>query len=1050
MSKPQLNDQNKRGPIAWMSHNPVAANLIMFVLLLGGIVFIFNSKQEIFPEFDIDLVSTNIMYPGASPEEVENGIVLVVEEAIRGVDGIEEVTSTAGENYAHVMAEVLITADVQQVYQDIKSAVDRITTLPEDAERPEISIISLKNRVLDVIVSGDVTEKQLRETTEQIRYKLLESPGITQVELGWTKPLEIAIEIPQDTLRSYNLTLDQVAARIKQSAIELPGGSIKTAAGEILLRMDERRDYGSEFHEIPIITTPNGTILKLKDIAIIKDEFSDIDQTFILDGNPALAITVYRVGNETPIGISDAVKTQIVEIEKTLPVGMNLSITEDMSVILKQRINLLLRNACIGLALVFGLLGLFLEVRLAFWVMMGIPISFLGSFLFLPAGDISINMISLFAFIIALGIVVDDAIVVGESVYEYHQQGLPFQDAAIKGARDIAVPITFSVLTNIVAFIPMALVPGPMGKMFRVIPFVVISVFAISLFESLYILPAHLAHQREGARTRFGKKFHALQQSFSHAFVRTVKTVYHPFIKLCLNTRYIILAISIATLFILFGVIGSKRVAITFMPRVESDVAQAVAVLPYGSPIESSEVILDQIVQAANDIVNENGAEQLLVGSRAMIANANEITVIIELTDADTRPITTEKFTELWRQRVGTIPGLESLTFAFDLRGPGAGKSLSVQLSHSNLEILRKASAELAQAIEEFPVASGINDGFLPGKSQLSFTMTPQGQAVGLTSSNVARQVRNAFYGSEVLRQQRGRNEIKVMVRLPESERISITRLDSLLLRTPQGNEIPLQEAVNISTSRAYTTIDRKDGHRIITVTSNVSPDSETSKIIDSLLETTLPSLTQHYPGLTYSFDGREQDRQESMQALGLGFILAVFCIYALLAIPFKSYLQPLIIMAAIPFGIVGAVIGHIIMSYDLSLMSMMGIVALSGVVVNDSLVLIHTANQLHKQGYSAYDAVCYAGIRRFRPILLTTLTTFFGLAPMIFETSIQAKFLIPMAISLGFGILFATLISLILVPCLFLIIEDLKDLFLGKPVGELHDETKLEELLAN
>ncbi|QQE13174.1 efflux RND transporter permease subunit [Planctomycetota bacterium] len=1048
MKKPKLHDSERRGPIAWMSTNPVAANLIMVVLLIGGIVFMLNSKQEIFPEFELDYISVTIAYPGASPEEVENGIVLVVEEAIRGVDGIKEVNSYANEGSARVQAEVLTSANKQQVYQDIKAAVDRVTTLPEEAEKPVISIIARRNRVLDVVVSGNVSDTILRDTAETVRYRLLESNTITQVEMNWIKDHEIRIEIPNDTLRSYNLTLSQIASRIRNSAIELPGGSIKTSSGEILLRMDERRDYGTEFLDIPIITTPNGSILKLRDIATIYDDFEDTDIQFLNNGVPSIGITVNRVGDESPLAVSAATYERIDAIRAYLPEGIEITVSEDDSIILKQRINLLLRNAFIGLALVFGLLGIFLEIRLAFWVMMGIPISFLGTFLFLPAGDISINMISLFAFIIALGIVVDDAIVVGESVYEYHQQGMSFKDAAIKGAKDIAIPITFSVLTNIVAFIPMALVPGPMGKIFRVIPFVVISTFAISLFESLFILPAHLAHQKE-KQSRFGKPIHNMQQAFSHAFVKAVKTTYQPFVKLCLNNRYVILSIGTATLLVLFGYIGSGRIAMTFMPRVESDVSQAVAVLPYGSPFESSQKISEKIVEAASKVADKNGGEKLFERSHAMINN-NTVTVTAILTDADTRPISTEEYTKLWRKQVGQIPGLDSLSFAFDLRGPGSGKSLTVKLSHTDLDVLEKACAKLAAEIEKFPVASGVSDGFQEGKSQLSFTMTPQGRAAGLTSADVARQVRNNFYGAEAIRQQRGRNEIKIMVRLPESERISIHQLDNLLLRTPAGYDIPLKEAVSVETSRAYTSIDRRDGHRMIKVTANVTPDAETQKIITSLTEKTLPDLAHEFPGLNYSFGGREQDRQDSMKALMLGFVLAVFAIYALLAIPFKSYLQPAIIMAAIPFGIVGAIIGHIIMGYNLSIMSMMGIVALSGVVVNDSLVLIDYANKLHREGYSVLDAVTFAGVRRFRPIMLTTLTTFFGLAPMIFETSIQAKFLIPMAISLGFGILFATLISLVLVPCLYVIIEDLKNIFLGCPIERSHDEDALEELLAN
>ncbi|WP_432798998.1 efflux RND transporter permease subunit [Poriferisphaera sp. WC338] len=1056
MKTPTLKPEERRGPIAWMAGNSVAANLIMVVLLIGGALFAFTANQEVFPEFELDVVNVSVAYPGASPEEVENGIVLAIEESIRGISDIKEVTSSAREGAGSVSAELITGVDAQKTYQDIKTAIDRITTFPEEAERPTVTLAERKHSVLKGVIHGPVSDKLLREIAEQVRVRLLDSPNITQVDIAWGKPLEISIEVPKDTLRAYNLTLNQVAQRIQRAAIELPSGGIKTTGGEILLRVDERKELGSEFAEIPIITTSQGSAVLLKDIAIIKDDFEDVDMVYTYEGEPAIQLNVFRVGNQSPRSVSQAFQNLMPEIQAALPPGIVIDIEEDDSIILDQRIDLLTRNAYIGLSLVFIFLGIFLEARLAFWVMLGIPISFMGAFLFLPTMDVSINMISLFAFIIALGIVVDDAIVVGESVYEYHQRGMSFKDAAIRGTREIAVPITFSILTNIVAFLPMALVPGRMGKIFRVIPIVVIIVFLISLFESLFILPAHLAHQKD-ARTKIGAWFHHKQQAFSHGFVHFVKSTYGPFLRFSLNNRYIVLATGIAVLAITLGYVISGRTGLVPMPRVEADAAAVTAVLPYGSPIKDTTIVRDRIAAAAERVAEKHGGGILLENLAAGIGGSAHKTsgphvaeVVAYLSDPDTRPISTSQFIKEWRKETGAIPGLESLTFEFDRMGPGSGQSLTIELSHADNEVLRAACADLANALQQFPNVSDINDGFLPGKKQLSFTMRPEGRALGLTAADVAVQVRSSFYGAEALRQQRDRNEIKIMVRLPKEERIFENQLNQLLLRSPEGTEIPLYEAVNVDIGRAYTTIDRRNGRRVVNVTANVTPDRETPVILDSVKASIMPNVLTKYPNLSYSFEGKAAELSDSMTALALGFVLATFGIYALLAIPFRSYIQPAIIMTAIPFGIVGAIIGHIIMGYAISIISMMGIVALTGVVVNDSLVLIDYANRLYRSGTPAHDAIQLAGIRRFRPIMLTTITTFGGLAPMIFETSIQAKFLIPMAISLGFGILFATFISLMLVPCLYLIIEDIKSLVLGTPIEIAIDRSKkAEEVLA-
>jgi multidrug efflux pump subunit AcrB len=1016
------------GVIAWMTRNRITPNLIMLVCLVGGFFMASQIKQEVFPEFDLDMVSTVVAYPGSSPEEVEQGIILAIEEAIRGLDGIKEITATAAESMGMVRAELEEGVDDQRVYQDIKQQIDRIITFPQDAERPEVSLVIIRRQVLEVQLYGDTSEWVLRELAEQVRDRLLQDPGITQVDLLGARNYEVAIEIDQDTLRAYNLTLDEVAQRVGQTSVEIPGGTLETQAGDILLRVSERRFYAKEFASIPLITTPDGSVITLGDIAQLKDTFEEVDRYASYNGMPAVGLAVYRVGGQTPIGVSDAAKEAMAEIERDLPPGVNWVINRDRSDIYRQRLELLLKNAFLGLVLVVTLLGLSLEFRLAFWVTMGIPISFLGCFLFLPMFDVTINMISMFAFIVALGIVVDDAIVVGENIFEYRQRGMRPLEAAIQGARDVLLPVTFSILTNIVAFMPLMFVPGVMGKIWRVIPLVVITVFSISWVEALLILPCHLAHGREGRRTGL---LGWLQHGVSSGLDWAIRKMYMPFLDVCIRFRVVTVAVGAAVLIFILGYVASGRIGIIMMPRVESDVSAVTARLPYGSALPKLQEVADRLVTAAEETVGANGGQQLSKGIFTLL-DENEIEVLVYLTDADVRPISTTELTQKWRQRVGQIPGLESIRFEADRGGPGRGAALSVELSHRDIDVLDRASAALAERLASFASTKDIDDGYTPGKRQVDYSLTEEGHSLGLTQRALARHLRNAFYGAQAVRQQRGRNEVKVKVRLPREQRVRQYDLEQLLIRTPRDTDVPLAQIARVERGRAYTTINRRNGRRTVTVTANVEPISQTSQVEASLNQEVLPQLTKDFPGLSYRWEGRQQDMRESSRSLFSGLLLALFAIYALLAIPFGSYYQPIIVMIAIPFGIVGAVLGHIIMGYALSLLSMMGVVALCGVVVNDSLVLIDYANRQYRSGMSAFDAIHRAGGRRFRPILLTTLTTFGGLTPMIFETSRQARFMIPMAISLGFGILFATSITLILVPCLYLIADDVRRFFVG------------------
>jgi multidrug efflux pump subunit AcrB len=1022
----------QRGFIAWMAGNPVAANLLMLFFLLGGLITAVHIKQEVFPEFTSDMVTISVPYPGASPEEVEQGIILAIEERLTGLDGVKEITSSARESSGTVTVEALSGTDIQRLAQDVKSEVDRITSFPEEAETPKVVVASHRRQTVSIALYGNVDERSLRNLAEIIRDELLQDPEITQVDLSGVRDLEISVEISQDRLRAHGLTLREVADKIGKSALELPGGSMKTSQGEILVRLKDRRELGQEFAKLPIITTADGSVVRLEDLGTVTDGFADTDISARYNNQPAVLLDVYRVGEQTPNSISAAVTKHMERLNKILPPGVHLAKRSDSSDVYRQRMDLLIKNGISGLILVFALLALFLEIRLAFYVSLSIPVSILGAFLFLPAAGVSINMISMFALIVTLGIVVDNAVVVGENIYQQRELGLPPLQAAISGTQELVTPVTFAILTNLMSFAPMLFIPGALGRVFGSVPIVVIFVFLISLVQVLYILPAHLGHQKSQRRSRLAPLalLQNLQERFSDMFMKMVRNVFGPLLMSTIRFRYLTLALAVASLCVTAGYVGGGHMGMVMFPKIEADYAYAELTMPFGSPPAETEAAIEHLVRTADELAAEHGGSALVEGIFSQVGTAaggHTGSVRVFLAPPERRSVPTTKFTQLWRERAGEMPGIDTLKFEADRGGPGSGASLTVELSHQSTQVLEMAGEELARILSEYEQVSDIDDGFSQGKIQFDFKMLPQGMSLGLTAQDVARQIRAAFYGAEALRQQRGRNEIKVMVRLPKTERTSLQGIENFLLRTPQGSYVPLREVVTVEVGRSYTSIERRKGRRVISVTGDVTPPSQAGIIQQSLQTSIMPRLAEQFPGLTFSFEGRQADIREGVDALMAGLGIAVLGIFVLLAVPLRSYTQPLIIMVSIPFGIVGAVLGHLFMGYSMSLVSLFGIVALAGVVVNASLVLIDCANGKRLQGQPALTAIHQASIQRFRPILLTTITTFGGLAPMIWETSRQARFLIPMALSLGFGILFATFITLAIVPSLYMILEDLK-----------------------
>ncbi len=1057
--------KGKKGVLGWFASNHVAANLLMLLIISAGLLTIFTIKVEFFPEFTLDVITVTVPYLGASPSDVEEGVVMRVEEAIAAVDGIKRLTSTSAEGTGMVIAEIEEYADSKEVLDDIKAEVDRITTFPEETEKPIITEILTRHEVITIVLYGDVSEKTLKKLADQVRDELTALENISQVDIAGIRPYEISIEVSEKTLRRYGLSFDEVARTVRQSSLDIPAGSVKTTGGEILVRTEGQKYYGSEFEKIIVLTRNDGTKIRLGDIATVKDDFEDIDLYSRFDGKRAALVKVFRVGDQGALDVADTVKKYVEEKRDALPEGISISTWEDTSVILRGRMSLLTKNAYLGLALVFICLTLFLNIRLAFWTTMGIPISFLGAFWLLPAFDVSLNMISLFAFIMSLGLVVDDAIVVGENIFSYRRQGLGRFEASIKGVKEMAAPVTMAVLTTVFAFLPLLYILGIMGKIMRVIPIVVISVLMVSLVEALLILPAHLAGGSFSKRNKLFNRIDKIQHWTEQRLEAFIKGTFANFVITAVRWRYVTLATGLAIFIILIGWIAGGYIKVVFFDPVEADNMVATITMPQGTPVWQTQQVAERIESAAEQVRREFDANnknkpsiikhisttigdqpvsrsggggpirQLAVGSAAHLAEIN-----VELLGGEERDVSSMTLKNRWREIVGEIPGVSSLTFFSEIFS--AGEAINVELSHQNFDTLLLAVERLKSFLSEYAGVTDITDSFELGKAELKMELKDTGRTLGLTLSDLAKQVRQGFYGEEAQRIQRGRDDIRVMIRYPEEERKSLADIENMRIRLPDGTEIPFRAVAEVKYGRGFSTIQRAERRRIVNVTADVDVDvANAGDINKELDENVLPRLMSEYPGLQYRFAGEERERNESFSSLYVTFPLAMMAIYGLLAVQFRSYVQPLIVMSAIPFGIVGAVIGHVLMGFvfmtkfNLGLLSMFGIVALSGVVVNDSLILIDLINRERKSGTGLSQVVRDCATRRFRPIMLTTLTTFFGLVPMMLERSLQARFLIPMAISLAFGVMFATLITLFLVPSLYMILEDIKSRIFGNSV---------------
>jgi len=1031
----------------WSVDNRVAVNLIMMFIIVAGLLTVVNMRREMFPQFALDMINVTVPYPGASPAEVEEGICIKIEEKIKGIENIKRTYSSSREGSGSVTVELDKDADVQKVMDDIKNEVDLIDSFPDEAEDPIITEIINRNPAITVAVYGDVSEKLLRQTGDRIRDDLVDTGPISLATLVGVRDYEIAVEVSEENLRRYGLSFDQVVRTLKTGSVDLPGGAIKTDHGEILVRAKGQLYTGREFEALPLITDSDGTVVRLGQVATVIDGFEDTDIIARFNGQPAALVQVNRTSQEDVIAISDTVEQYVAANRDRMPAGIQLATWFDLSTMVRDRIDLLLRNGLQGIVLVFIALALFLNLRLAFWVSVGIPVSFMGAFIVLDFGGETINMISLFAFIMTLGILVDDAIIVGENIFTHYGEGKPPVRAVVDGAGEVGGPVIMAVTTTVVAFTPLMFIAGIMGKFISVMPRAVIAILIVSLGEALIILPAHLEGALQKSRLAAKKARRAIHERIlgrvEAGLQYTIERIYTPILRYVVENRYFTFSIGLGVLIVSLGILRGGYVPFIFMPKGDSDWVIAEINYPLGTPVTTTAKTIAYLEQQAFKL-NQDFAGKL-DEEKDLITNTYSLTgfiprrdwkpaqigghcgeVWIEMISSAERPrVSVNAVINRWRELAGEILGVDQLSF-FTIEGGPAGSPIEIQLIGDDFNQLELAAAELKNELGKYPGAYDIADDFKPGKPERRLRIKDGAQSIGVTMSDIARQLRQGFYGEEALRIQRGKDDVKVQVRYAEKDRRTLFAIEQARVRTPDGRQVPLTEVAEVSPSRAYSLIRRVDRKRVITVSSDIDEDvGNASKIVADLNAEFLPKLLKRYPGLRYDLEGQEKRTQESLQSLKKGFTLALMGIFLLLATQFRSYVQPVIIMMAIPFGLIGAVAGHLVMGIAFTIISIFGIVALSGIVVNDSLILIDFINRAHRGGMAINEAVVQSGRSRFRPVLLTSVTTIAGLFPLLLERSFQAQFLIPMAVSISFGLLAATLLTLLYVPALYLIVDD-------------------------
>lgn len=1048
-----MNPLEKHKFIAWFATNPVVANILMFSILAAGVFTALTVRKEGFPAFAAESVTVQVPIRGGTPEDVERGVAIKIEEALESVDGIDHIRSVSSDSLAEVTIDAKEGYSVSKLLDDVKVQVDAIPRLPEQAEKPVVLENERDNQVLWVEVYGDAPEEVRKEAARNLRDALLRQSAISSVETFGARDYEISIEPSEEKLRAYDLTFDEVAQAISENSLDLGGGALRSARGDIALRSRQQAYRKRDFERLPIRTNADGSRIYVEDVAEVRDAFVDQDFYNRFRGQPTTSLKITTEGRDDIIEAVTQAR-EVIENYDVLPQGLQLGSWLDGSTNIRDRLALLTSNGLLGVGLVLVILMMFLNLRLAFWVAVGIPVSLAGAItLFpLPGLDLSINVISAFGFLVVLGIVVDDAIVIGESIFT-EKQGQGESDdpeaplrATVRGAARVVTPATFGVITTIAAFLPLTQVSGRLGNIFGQIATVVVLCLAFSLVESKLILPAHLAHidVHKKPRNAVSCGWARLQRAISGGLEWFVEGVYQPVIKALLAWRYATLAGFVAVLILVVGLFPAGQLRFVFFPNIYQDNISVILELEQGQSVdylhESAQRIASATERLQSRYEEEYGLDPFLEVQISASTNVRA-SIVAELTRSTSREaLSSEQILQDWRREIGTIAGAKSLSYKATAGPPGG--DVAINLESEDLDELQAAAQEVKEQIRTYPGVFDISDSFDSGKPEIRYEITPAGQAAGLTQRELAANVRDAFFGREAQRVQRGREEVKVMVRYPQSERGSLETLRDMRVRKPDGTTVPFGVVAQTEYGESLGSIERYDNKRVVQVEASVDKATTSpGRVLQRLKAEYFPEMKAKYPSISISQSGEAEEQAKSMKSLLIGFGLSIVFIYILVAIPLKSYVQPLVIMSVIPFGIIGALLGHFIMGIPVSILSVFGILALSGVVVNDSLVLVCRINDLREEGVPLRESLMQSGMTRFRAILLTSLTTFFGLAPLLLEKEVQAQFLKPMAASLAFGILFATVITLLLLPSLLLILRDIKNLgrrYLGRePLGE-------------
>jgi len=1020
-------------PLSWFIRNPIAANLLMVFLIIGGLMTVPSLDKQFFPTPEINQVSVTMPFPGAGPAEVEEQICIRVEEAIHDLTGIKEIRSIAQQGMGTILIEAAQDYPVQRLTADIKTRVDAIDTFPSDAERPVVTELTYRHLMAVVALAGDLDEYELKELGETLRDELARQPYVSVVDLQTTKPYEVSVDISESALRRYGLSFENAVSAIQEASLNLPAGAIKSREGDVRVQTRGQAYDRADFERIVLFTKRDGTELLLGDVADIRDGFADWDLNVSFDGRPSLEMYVYVTSNPDVLRTSDTVRQWVAKRQPSLPPGVELSVWRDSAKDFSGRVDTLLKNGIGGLLLVGIVLVLFLRPKLAFWVGTGIAVAFLGTLLMVKYTGVSLNMVSLFAFLLVLGIVVDDAIIVGEAIHTHQTRGEFGERGALLGVHSVVKPVMFAVISTMVFFFPMMMMPGEWAVAARAIPVVVILALAFSLVECLLILPAHLAHlgPEKPATNPLMRRLEQWRRVCAEGMLNFARFRYRPFLARSLSQHYLVAAVFFVAFVFSIALYGGGWLKTAFFPRVNSDYVYANVEMPEGGPYAVTELLRDRMLAAAEDLKLEwNQRDEFqeipAVSHVSAVSEANRIQMVIGTVSED---VDTEELARDFRERVGPVPEAKSIRMDFTIRDPG--KPIKLVLASRSTEELIGVVPEVRRALASYPGVFDISDSFDSARDEVVLELKPAAEGLGITLAQVARQVRQAFYGAEAQRIPRGREDVKVMVRYPESERRSIGNLDDMYIRTPAGAEVPFQTVASYRIEPGYQKLERLDRMRTLEVEADVSWDGATPlEVVTAVIEDWLPQWQQRYPGLQLKLDGELQEEAEFQRAMLKYMVLAMLVIFGLMAIAFRSYWQPFLVLTAIPFGIMGAIFGHALLNWQISIFSMMGVIACAGVVVNDNLVLIDRVNTLRGEGLTLREAVLQAGEDRFRPIILTSLTTFVGLLPIMSETSVQAQFLIPMVTSLAFGVLFATGVTLVLVPSLYLIGEDVAELF--------------------